>query len=86
VPKSKVRKKTDQPARNPSLASAGRGMSPSPAWYPVVMAVVLLLGLAYIVVWYLAPDNPLMSGIGAWNLAIGFAVMVVGLVMAVRWR
>ena len=29
---------------------------------------------------------PLMSSLGSWNFAVGFAFLVVGLGMAVRWR
>ncbi len=92
MPKSKVRKKTDAPLR--ASASGGartRQLAPSPTWYPVTMGIVLLLGLAYLVVYYLTqsgtdPRVPLMGDLGAWNFAIGFGVMLVGLVMAVRWR
>ena len=91
MPKSKVRKKPAAPMRSESLAPATKALAPSPAWYPVVMAVVLLLGLAYLVVYYLTssgtdPEIPLMSDLGAWNFAVGFGVMLLGLVMAVRWR
>jgi hypothetical protein len=90
VPKSKVRKK-------PAATAARSGVSrtpvvverqgPSPRWYPITMAVVLLLGLAYIVVYYIAGgDVPYMQDLGAWNLAIGFGVLVLGLLMSVRWR
>jgi hypothetical protein len=87
VPKSKVRKKTDAPIRS----APTRTITPSPTWYPVVMAVVLLLGLAYLVVNYLtsegtSPHIAVMAGLHAWNFAVGFGVMLVGLVMAVRWR
>jgi hypothetical protein len=90
VPKSKVRKKPTGTARTPS-ASTARALAPSPTWYPMVMAGVLLLGLAYMVVYYLTssgqnPHVPLMATLGAWNFAIGFGVMLLGLVMAVRWR
>ena len=51
------------------------------------MAIVLLLGLAWMVVYYLAGESvPIMRGLGAWNFGVGFGVMLVGLVMAVRWR
>jgi hypothetical protein len=55
------------------------------------MAVVLVLGLAYLVVYYLTnsgldPRVPLMADLGAWNFAVGFGVMLLGLIMAVRWR
>ena len=57
VPKSKVRKKPDAP-RGRSSASSRRGsLAPSPTWYPVVMVVVLLLGLAYMVVYYLTSSG-----------------------------
>jgi hypothetical protein len=90
VPKSKVRKKPEARVR-PASASTSRGLAPSPTWYPIVMAAVLLLGLAYMVVYYLtssgsSPHIPIMATLGAWNFAIGFGVMLLGLVMAVRWR
>lgn len=93
MPKSKVRKKPATASRPQSVGSgpAARGLTPSPTWYPVVMASVLLLGLAYMVVYYLtssgqSPHVPIMASLGAWNFAIGFGVMLLGLVMAVRWR
>jgi hypothetical protein len=90
VPKSKVRKKNDGPVRmhqQTLAAQAPRGLAPSPSWYPIVMATVLVLGLAYLVVYYIAASKiGWMNDLGAWNFAIGFGVMLVGLIMAVRWR
>ena len=92
MPKSKVRKKPETPIRSEALrTSATRGLQPSPAWYPIVMAAIMLIGLAYMVVYYLtssgtSPHVPVMAGLGAWNFAVGFGVMLLGLVMAVRWR
>jgi hypothetical protein len=91
VPKSKVRKKADAPIRSASYSTSSRALAPSPQWYPIVMAAVLLLGLAYMVVYYLtssgtSPHIPGMASLGAWNFAVGFGVMLLGLIMAVRWR
>jgi hypothetical protein len=87
VPKSKVRKKSDVSPRERAALAPTRTINPSPPWYPIVMAVVLLLGLAWMVVYYLAGEKvPLMTSLGAWNFAVGFGVMLVGLIMAVRWR
>lgn len=87
MPKSKVRKKNDSPVRSKTAAATPtKVIAPSPSWYPIVMAAVLVLGLAYLVVYYLAPDLAFMKDLGGWNLAIGFGIMLVGLVMAVRWR
>jgi hypothetical protein len=89
VPKSKVRKK--DPAVPLALSSAtarpARVLAPSPTWYPVVMGVVLVIGLAYLVAYYLASDKiSFMNDLGAWNFAVGFGILVAGLIMAVRWR
>jgi polyferredoxin len=86
VPKSKVRKKPDTPVRVPAAAPTGRQLAPSPAWYPIVMGVLLLVGLAWLVTYYIAPSTPLISDLGNWNFLVGFGIMLLGLVMAVRWR
>ena len=87
MPKSKVRKKAVAPARTASSVATTKTITPSPAWYPFVMGAILLLGLAYLVVYYLANQSvPVMKDIGGWNFAVGFGIMLVGLVMAVRWR
>ena len=87
MPKSKVRKKNDAPARVHTSAPAAKGLTPSPTWYPIVMSAVLILGLAYLVVYYLASTKvPVMKDLHAWNFAVGFGILLTGLVMAVRWR
>ena len=89
MPKSKVRKKDDYvpAARASASAPTGKALAPSPAWYPVAICVVLLLGLAYIVVYYMAGERvPVMQDLGGWNFAIAFSLMIAGLGLAVRWR
>ena len=87
MPKSKVRKKSDAAIGPRSLGTGSKAIAPSPAWYPIVMAIVLVIGLAYLVVYYLAgQDIPIMKDLTGWNFAVGFGIMLVGLVMAVRWR
>lgn len=87
MPKSKVRKKTEPTLRTSTLAPSGHVVRPSPRWYPIVMAAILVLGLAWIVVYYLAGSSvPLMQDLSAWNFAVGFGLMVIGLGMAVRWH
>lgn len=87
MPKSKVRKKTDytiNPAnRTPVKVKAG----PSSVVYVTVMLALMLIGLAWLIVNYLAgQDISWMNDLGAWNFLIGFGFMVAGLVMTMRWR
>jgi Cell division protein CrgA len=90
VPKSRVRKKTvytPPPEVMPSAATVRKKKGPSPTWYPALIGVLLVLGLAYIVTNYLAGDRvPVMKSLGGWNFAVGFGLLIAGLGLAVRWR
>jgi hypothetical protein len=90
VPKSKVRKKsvyTPPEGVLPSRSGRGRAANPSPTWYPVLMVALLVLGLVWIVVYYVAGDRiGFMTDLKAGNFAIGFGAMVAGLIMSMRWR
>lgn len=87
MPKSKVRKKKDYVispgTRTPGSVKAG----PSSPFYVAVMLGFMLVGLLWLLVYYLAAEDlAWMNALGAWNFLIGFGFMVVGLVMTMRWR
>ncbi|EOM74238.1 cell division protein CrgA [Rhodococcus rhodnii] len=87
MPKSKVRKKNDyaiNPAsRTPVKVKAG----PSSTLYVSVMLGLMLVGLAWLIVYYLAAEHiGFMNALGPWNFLVGFGFMIVGLVMTMRWR
>jgi hypothetical protein len=88
MPKSKVRKKAVYTApadrRTPVKAKMA---GPSHPVYITVMLGLMLIGLAWLVVTYLAVDKiPFMNGLGSWNFLIGFVLMIGGLLMTMRWR
>lgn len=59
----------------------------TPMWYKVIMFGLMLLGLVWIVVFYLAGGSiPFMLEMGPWNYAIGFGLFIVGLLMSMGWR
>jgi hypothetical protein len=95
VPKSKVRKKVSTDAArastqaNTTAAAAARAhvAAPSSPLYIGIMLGLMVLGLVWLVVYYLWGSNiPLMSSLGNWNFAVGFALMIAGLLMTMRWR
>ena len=89
MPKSKVRKKSvyPPPTDAPLRSSRAAVREPSPPWWAPVMLLMMLAGLIYIVVFYVRGDRiPFMVSLGAWNYAVGFAAIIVGLLMAMRWN
>jgi len=88
MPKSKIRKKSvyTPPAGQHTPVKA-RVAGPSHPFYVAVMLGLMLLGLLWLVVNYLAVDKiPLLSELGNWNFLIGFVLMIIGLLMTMRWR
>ncbi|MGO2048509.1 cell division protein CrgA [Brachybacterium tyrofermentans] len=59
--------------------------APNPAWLAPTAVAFLLLGLAYLVTFYLS-GGTLPLPIGDWNLAAGFGVMLVGGGMLMFWK
>jgi uncharacterized membrane protein (DUF485 family) len=58
----------------------------SPRWLVPVMLTCFILGLLWIVLWYLVPSMPVMSDLGSWNMLIGFGLIMIGFVLSTRWR
>lgn len=59
----------------------------TPRWYIVLMLGLMLLGLAWLVVNYIAgPEIPVMAELNAWNYLIGFGLFIVGLLMTMGWK
>lgn len=58
----------------------------NPAWWVPVMLGLMLLGLVWVVVTYIAQSALPVPGIGSWNLAIGFALILAGFAMTMRWQ
>lgn len=93
MPKSKVRKKaavqTSRSATAAVSAAAPRAhvAGPSSPIYVGVMLGLMILGLAWLVVYYLwGQDISFFTAIGNWNFGIGFLLMIAGLLMTMRWR
>lgn len=95
MPKSKVRKKTDYTVNTASRTPVKVKAGPSGIVYQSVMFGLMLLGLAWLIVFYLASEqygaNPgqvlhWMYNLQQWNMLIGFGLMVAGLLMTMGWR
>ncbi|HEY0473975.1 MAG: hypothetical protein QOF10_6669 [Kribbellaceae bacterium] len=58
----------------------------SRVWVAPLMLACWLLGLAWLVVFYVAgTDIPVMNHLGNWNLLIGMGLIAVGFVISTQW-
>ena len=60
--------------------------APTPTWYKAVMLGLLVVGLLWLIVYYLFQGTYPVPGIGTWNIAVGLGLMMAGLIMTTRWR
>lgn len=94
MPESTTRKKNVKPSQ---AANGNFGQkdsdAPNPAWFVPVMLGFMLLGLVWIITYYVTGAQlplgsliPAPFNIGNWNIAVGFGLAMVGFVMATRWK
>jgi hypothetical protein len=67
---------------------AARSKAPtrSPQWWAPLMVALMVVGLVWIVVFYVTQQAYPIPGINLWNLGIGFAIAMAGFLMTTRWR
>jgi len=84
VPESRVRRKK---SFTPPSTAPEPGKYGSSAWWAPVMIGFFVLGLLWIVVYYIAgADLPVMKTLGWVNIIVGFGLIGVGFGMSTRWR
>jgi len=75
------RPKTEQ---RPQTGAVEQG--PNAVWFKPVMFGFMLLGLVWVIVFYVSNTTLPIPNLGSWNIVIGFAIMFVGFLMTTRWR
>ena len=85
MPESKSRKK---PTAAPETVTAKSKSEPkpNPVWYKPVMFGLMLIGLIWIIVFYISEGVYPVPALGAGNILVGFGVAIVGFLMTTRWR
>lgn len=76
--------KERQPATDST--DGGRDNLPNPVWFKPVMFGFMLIGLVWIIVFYLSQTSWPIPGLGVGNIAIGFGFLIIGFFMTTRWR
>jgi cytoskeletal protein RodZ len=88
MPKSKLRKKVAEERAHNQEVEVRTSHEPleSPRWLAPIMVTSFILGLLWIVVFYVSQTVYPIRNIGNWNMVIGFAFIGVGFSLATRWR
>ncbi len=58
----------------------------NPAWFVPVMLTLMVVGLLWVVTYYISDFSYPVRAWGQWNLGAGFALMMAGFAMTTRWR
>ena len=79
--RSTSRSKSDSSAQTRSGEQA-----PNAIWFKPVMFGFMLLGLIWIIVFYVSGSTLPIPSLGSWNILVGFGIMFIGFLMTTRWR
>ncbi|EPR75074.1 putative septation inhibitor protein [Leifsonia rubra CMS 76R] len=75
-------------ARNSAETPPARSSEPVPnaVWFKPVMFGFMLIGLAWIIVFYVSNQQLPIASLGSWNILVGFGILFIGFLMTTRWR
>lgn len=82
MPSSPIRRKaayTPPPGKAPVRVG-------NPRWLVPLMLACFVVGLLWVVVFYISQRDYPIGAIGSWNMAVGFALIIAGFVLATRWQ
>jgi hypothetical protein len=83
VPRSRIRRRS---AFTPPPEKTRAASLVSPRWLVPVMCASMVLGLLWVVVYYVTQTEYPLESIGNWNMAIGFGLIAIGFALATRWK
>lgn len=84
MPESRSRKKADYTP--PTAGTQKIAKMRARRWVAPVMVACWLVGLAWIVVFYIAPNLAFFDTLGNWNLLIGMVFIAAGFVLSTKWE
>jgi hypothetical protein len=85
VPKSRIRKKANF-TPPPAAKQATSIKLTNRSWVAPVMLALFLIGLAWIVLFYVTKGDLPIKGLGNWNIVAGFGFIAVGFGVSTQWK
>ncbi|GAA1505589.1 cell division protein CrgA [Streptomyces albidochromogenes] len=86
MPKSRIRKKSDfTPPPAPSKQATAIRLT-NRSWVAPVMLALFLIGLAWIVVFYVTEGDLPVQSLDNWNIVVGFGFIAAGFGVSTQWK
>ena len=79
-------RKKEKPFVSEGVAHEQAAPEESPKWLAPLMVAGFIIGLLWIVVFYISTTKYPIPHIGAWNMVVGFGFIAFGFSLATRWR
>ena len=88
MPISKKRKKTELSQVHDKQVAQEPVNFDSPRWVAPLMVAFFIIGLLYVITFYLAGSSvPGMSSLSAAaNIGVGFSLIIIGFFLSTKWR
>ncbi len=86
MPKSRVRKKKPDLYVRPAATATTKKKQPSPAWFGALVIGFMLVGVAWLVTYYISGAALPIRSLEAWNVVVGFLWIATGFALATQWR
>ncbi len=69
------------------VETRGGDDAPNPIWFKPIMFGLMLVGLIWIIVFYVSGAQQLpVPSLQNWNILVGFGILFLGFLMTTRWR
>ena len=83
MPRSRIRRRSTYTPPSEGAKAVRIG---NPRWLVPLMVALFVVGLLWVVVYYITQTEYPIGGIGLWNMGIGFGLIIVGFMLATRWK
>ncbi|MCP3821490.1 cell division protein CrgA [Streptomyces sp. A3M-1-3] len=86
MPKSRIRKKAEFTPPSSATKQATSIKLTNRSWVAPVMLALFLIGLAWIVVFYVTETQLPIEALGNWNIVVGFGFIAAGFGVSTQWK
>ena len=83
MPRSRIRRRSAFTPPSDKTRAVKLG---SPPWLAPLMVAFMVVGLMWVVVYYVTQTDYPIGSIGNWNMAVGFALISIGFGLSTKWK